>query len=418
MKTLRFHFFLRKDRINSSEECPIFANVTVEKKLPISTGIFVSAQKWDQEKQRLKGNNPLVKAQNERLEFFKSKMYMEFNSLHSASNNFSTKELLDKFRGKREVEHTLMEAMASTIQMKKTEFENGDLDRTTYKKYCNSKSLLLTFLKEGIKKEGILLKDLKSHVIKDFELFLSSKYKSPGYVNKIIQQVRAAIKYAIERGWMSNDPFISHKYKPIPRKIEYLLPEEVKTIETTPILNVSLNQTKEVFLFICYTGLSYIDLKRLNYDNIQVNKDGKKFILNNPRVKTNESGRPYTIPLLDEAVDILNKYKESPELEGTNLCLPVIENATLNRSLKQLGTYLGLKRILLTTKVGRKTFGTIMLNKGISIESVSHMMGHRKIQTTQNYYAELLKDRIFEEMEEVRQKTDEKKKDKQGVIPA
>ncbi|MFW5700577.1 MAG: tyrosine-type recombinase/integrase [Cyclobacteriaceae bacterium] len=349
-----------------------------------STGIFVDPETgWNSDKQKVRGVN--APELNRTLEDFKLDLREEVSS-------------------KPMEEHTFLGCMEKVVALKEMEFQRGRLDVTTKNKYKKSKDHLQQFL-QSIKSENILLCELVPNHIKQFEFYMAKNAKSIEYINKIIQQMRSSIQFAIDNGWINRDPFSSYRYLSAPRKIEYLYPDEFALIEELKIHNEAINKVKDMFLFSCYTGLSYIDLVNLTNDKILTNKDGDKYIFMSTRQKnSHKASKPFVIPLEDNALAILERYKNYPDKEDEGKCFPRLSNPFYNKYLKTVGELAGIKRIKLTTKVARSTAGTLLLNDGVPLETVSQILGHSNIKITQARYVELLQDKIFNDFNKVKKK--------------
>lgn len=193
--------------------------------------------------------------------------------------------------------------------------------------------------------------------------------------------------------YIKSDVLLSLRFKlSTKKKIEYLKPEELEFLQNRKFISERLQQVSDLFLLQCYTGFSYADLAEFNPDlHIETDKKGREWIIKARAKNEIESVLPY----FSDAKAIVEKYLKV-NLTGITLKLPVITNQKYNSYLKEIGAILDFK-INLTTHIGRKTFGTIALNNGYSIESVSRMLGHTDIKTTQKHYAVVLKTRVMKE---------------------
>jgi site-specific recombinase XerD len=160
-----------------------------------------------------------------------------------------------------------------------------------------------------------------------------------------------------------------------------------------------INQVKDIFLFSCFTGLAYSDVKKMSYENIATGIDGEKWLFIN-RTKTDTASR---VPLLPTALDILDKYKDHPQCINKQKLLPVLSNQKMNAYLKEIADLCEINKEL-TFHIARHTFATtVTLNNDVPIESVSKMLGHKNIRTTQ-HYAKLLDKKVSNDMQTLRDK--------------
>jgi site-specific recombinase XerD len=168
--------------------------------------------------------------------------------------------------------------------------------------------------------------------------------------------------------------------------------------------NERLSQVRYIFLFSCFTGLAYIDTQKLTQDNINIGLDGNKWIYTK-RQKTKTTSN---IPLLSKAEEIIERYKDHPACLNSGRLLPVLSNQKMNAYLKEIADLCDINKEL-TYHIARHTFATtITLSNGVPIESVSKMLGHKNIKTTQ-HYAKILDKKVSEDMSALRNVLQRKK---------
>ena len=190
---------------------------------------------------------------------------------------------------------------------------------------------------------------------------------------------------------------------------DFLSEEEIQTLLSKEFGNDRLNQVRDIFIFSCFTGLAYVDAKRLKRSDVAIGMDGEKWIF----TKRKKTDSPTRIPLLPTVLDIMEHYKNHEQCIKNDSLLPVPSNAKLNAYLKEIADICGIKKHL-TFHIARHTFATtITLNNGVPIETVSKMLGHKSIKITQ-IYAKILDRRVSDDMQILRNKL-EKKDDK--IIP-
>ena len=211
---------------------------------------------------------------------------------------------------------------------------------------------------------------------------------------KHIKALRKIIRLAISKNMIKRDPFMDYSIKEEKVQREFLVKDELIRIIEKEIQIDRLDRIRDLFVFQCFTGLSFSDLKALTADNIQIGIDGKKWI----HTQRTKNGNQVRLPLLDQAKAILDKYTHWTQTDDK--LLPVPSNQKMNAYLKEIATITGIKKSL-TTHCARHTFATtVTLESGVSIEAVSKMLGHTKLQTTQ-VYAKILDTRVSEEMSDL-----------------
>jgi integrase len=162
---------------------------------------------------------------------------------------------------------------------------------------------------------------------------------------------------------------------------EILSKEDLQKIASVQFPTERSGQVRDIFLFCCYTGLAYADIKKLKRSEIAIGIDGERWIFTS-RQKTDT---PSKIPLLPPALEILEKYENHPRCQNENLLMPVLSNQKMNDYLKQIADLSGIDKVL-TFHIAPHTFATtITLSNGVPIETVSKMLGHKSLRTTQQY---------------------------------
>lgn len=234
----------------------------------------------------------------------------------------------------------------------------------------------------------------------DFEKFLRSyvqedhqKQMENNTVMKHIQRLRKMVTLAYKMEWIDKDPFIKFKPTYIKNEREFLSEDELQSIIEKEFEIERLELVKDLFVFSCYTGLSYIDVMNLNEDNITFGIDGGKWIITN-RQKTHNKVK---IPLLPIAEELIQKYKGHIKTKKTKTLFPNISNQKLNSYLKEIADLCKIKKNL-TFHIARHTFATtVTLSNGVPIETVSKLLGHSKIATTQ-IYAKVIERKVSGDM--------------------
>ncbi len=212
---------------------------------------------------------------------------------------------------------------------------------------------------------------------------------------KHIQRFKKITNFCIKNNYITKDPFVGFKISYKKTNRVYINKDELYILKNIK-LNSSLNKVRDIFLFACYTGLSYIDLYNLNIKNIQKGNDGLEWIY----IKRHKTDIPSNVPILPYALYILNIYKTQNNINGI---FPMISNQKTNKSLKQISHLCNFNKKL-TFHSARHTFATtITLTNGVPIETVSKMLGHNNIKTTQ-IYAQVIESKISSDMLKLRKK--------------
>ena len=216
---------------------------------------------------------------------------------------------------------------------------------------------------------------------------------------KYIANFRKIVNRCIRIGWIEKDPFVLFRMTKKEVIPEFLTEHEIQKIALKRFASERINQLRDIFLFCCYTGLAFADVKKLKVSEIGIGIDGSKWIFTY-RQKTDTPSR---ILLLPFALEILDQYKDHPISSNTGKVLPVLCNQKYNEYLKEIASLCTISKNL-TTHTARHTFATtVTLSNGVPIESVSKMLGHKNLKTTQ-HYAKVLDRKLSDDMNMLKDK--------------
>jgi integrase len=252
----------------------------------------------------------------------------------------------------------------------------------TFERYTTSKKHTLEFLKWKYKVDDIDIKKLNYEFIHNYEFWLKSVRKCDHNTTiKYLSNFRKIVNICIKSGWLDRDPFVG--FKMTKREVErpFLTEDELIRIAEKKFIMPRMSQVRDIFVFCCYTGLAYADVKKLTADEITIGIDGEKWIWTS-RQKTDTATR---IPLLPPALEILDRYKEDPQSLSNGRLLPVLSNQKMNSYLKEIADACEIKKKM-TFHTARHTFATtVTLANDVPMETVSKLLGHRNLKTTQHY---------------------------------
>jgi site-specific recombinase XerD len=401
VNTFGIQFVIRKHRIKN-DEAPIYARITVNtNRCEISVKRRIHIDNWNNGKGMAKGKNPEISKLNSYLEQIRSQLVNHYQDMVISNQQISPEALKDKFLGLEESGETLK----SLIEYHNTRMDEN-LKWGTLKNYSTTQKYVDIFLKEKLKRNDINLKELNFRFISDFEYYLRkhrpTDHQRPmgnNTVMKHIERLRKMINLAVRMEWLEKDPFVAHKAKFQKTEIPFLSEPELFAIEEKEFKIERLQQVKELFIFSCYTGLAYIDVMHLTPDNIRIGMDGEKWLFTQRQKTLN----PVRVPILDKAQEIIDKYKNHPRSKVNGTLFPNISNQKLNSYLKEIADLCGITKNL-TFHLARHTFATtVTLTNGVPIESVSKMLGHSDLRTTQ-IYAKVVERKISEDMSNLRKK--------------
>ncbi|UII80088.1 site-specific integrase [Flagellimonas sp. CMM7] len=392
--TLGVIFFTRKKR-NNPEWLDIYVRITVNKeRAELSIKRDIAMSNWDIFRCRAKETSENLILLNAYLDDVYAEVLNAHKQLHSERKLITAKAIKLRYLGEDEQRITLMQAVAFHNRN-----INNELKAGTLKNYFSTERYLKEFLQERLKTDDIYLVQLNYRFIVDFENFIRTykpkkerKICSNNGVMKHMSRLMKITNMAIRMEWLDKNPFKNYKLRFIKNERDYLTERELNLLEETNFMIIGLKRVKDIFLFSCYTGLSYIDIKDLRPDQILIGLDGNRWI-HTKRAKTDE---PLKIPLLPRAWEIINKYEEGSKRTGK--LLPVYSNQKTNKYLKEIAMASHIYKNI-TFHVARHTFATtVTLSNGVPIETVSKLLGHTKLSTTQ-IYARVLQKKVGEDMQ-------------------
>ena len=393
--TFSLLFWVNTSRLNNNQ-VPVYARVTVNgKRVNISLKRKVILSEWDSAKSKLKGSNQEAKLFNRFLEQVRSQIYLAYEQLLSENKLINAQAIKARYLGEDEQHRSLLELFEyhNTTMSK-------NLHKDTMRHYKTTQNYLKSFLSKKIKTDNIYLSNLDYSFIVDFEYYLKAheptdhqRKISNNTAMKHLQRLRKMVTMAYHLEWIDRDPFVRFKSSFEKREREFLSESELLKLENFHSPVNRLNIVKDLFVFSCYTGISYIDLNNLTRDNIVKGIDGNDWLITKrQKTKTNVK-----IPLLDKALELVFKYENHPRVVANNGILPRLSNQRINAYLKEIADLCKIKKNL-TFHIARHTFATtITLSNGVPIETVSKLLGHTKIATTQ-IYARVIERKVSEDI--------------------
>ena len=390
--TFNILFYLKKSSIKKTGYAPMMVRITINgESAPFSLKAEAKPDDWDAKAGRLRGRAKEASALNSYIDEVRAKIRKHYRELCDRESVVTAAMVKDAFLGFNTHKDTLICLFDQFNENYKT-LVGKETKRSTYLCYVRTRSRLYEFLRKKRKKEDISLKDISLQFITDFERFLLVDCGNcKNTAMKIIHMFKRIVVDAHNNGWLSINPFAAYKFQYEPIDRGYLSDEELTTFMQHPVECPKIEEVRDVFVFCCFTGLSYIDVKRLREENIQRSFDGQLWVMSK-RQKTNIQSN---VRLLSIPQQILEKYKGKC---NDDMLLPVPNSEMGNRRLKKLGKQCGFSTKV-TFHLARHTFATtVTLGKGVPIESVSKMLGHTSIETTQ-IYARIVDSKVSKDME-------------------
>ena len=398
--TFNILFFIRKDKANSEGEAPIYLRITVDGvRSHYAVKRYIHPNRWDSKANKAKGSKEDARQLNEYLDTLRNKVYEIHKDLIDHNITLSAVKIKNRLAGHDPDQKSLLEVFRDHNQSIK-ELVNIDYAPATITRYQTTFDHVVNFMSDKYNIQDIYLKELQFAFITDFEHYLKTVRKCGHNTTlKYIRNFKKIINLALKNGWLDKDPFKNYKGRLHEVMRGFLTEEEMLLIEEKEFSTARLEQVRDIFIFSCYTGFAYVDVAKLTKDEINTGIDGDKWIFTE-RTKTKIQVK---VPLLPKALEIIEKYDNHPEAVYKGTLLPVLSNQKLNSYLKEIGDVCGIKKNL-TFHLARHTFATtVTLPHGVSIETVSSMLGHKNFRTTQ-VYAKVVEQKVSEEMKVLKDK--------------
>ena len=411
-QTLSILFYLRNDKAKNPDQVPVYMRITVNgKRAEMAIQRSVNPEKWNNEGGFAKGTRKDIRDLNEYLDLLRSKVYAAQRDLMEEHKHITAEALRNRVQGIAEEQKTLTEVFGYHNQLMKEKVP-GEYSKTTLTRYETTFKHVKEFVRHKYRTDDLYLNQLNHEFITEFDHFLRTKHNCNHNSSvKYIKNLRKVINLAVNNDWLNKDPFKGFSVKLKEVKRDFLTEEELQKLISHEFNILRLDQVRDIFIFSCYTGLAYVDVEKLTEDNIRKGIDGNLWIYAD-RTKTKTESN---VPLLPEASRIILKYKDNPESNNKGRLLPVISNQKINAYLKEIATITGIKKTL-TFHLARHTFATtVTLLNDVPIETVSKLLGHKSIRTTQ-IYAKVVEKKVSNDMEKLKNRLNKKPVSKKKSI--
>ncbi len=381
--TFNVMFFVQKGKCKADGTAPILARLTVnQEKIHFSTKQSVDPQRWDTKRYRTLGVTKAEKNINGMLDELQASIQRHFFDLQASGEVISASKIkMLLFSTDEKVNMSIGKLFDLFIDDYEKLVITQDYGHESFFRYKVCKDRVMTFISKEYKTNDLPLTDITKRFLDKLYLHLRSERKlNNNTAVKFMHRFSTVFKMARDNGWVNGDPFKLQKLHLDKVDRSYLTQQELEVVMHKEFDSVRLEQIRDVFVFCCFTGLPYIDAQKLNDTHLKTWADGSQWLtLHRQKTKV-----PVNVKLLPVALDILAKYKETMEDRGGRL-LPVPTNQKCNEYLKEIATLCGIKKEV-TFHSARHTFATtVTLENGVPIESVSKMLGHTNVRTTQIY---------------------------------
>ncbi len=392
---LKVSFIVRKDRMQNGLG-PVYLQIFLDsKRVRISTDQLVNMKDWDEKLGRLKGNSAMSNSLNEYLEKIKLDTLRIYNDFKLKEVDITVDMLKDRLTKKEIDQRKKLLQVCDIFNSNAEKLIGIEIGKITWGRYLAFRNRIADFIKLKYSMDDIYLSHLKYSFMVEYEFYIKTEVKiQQNTMVKYLKYVNRVVEFAVNNEWMERNIFQNYKCPVKEAKREYLTQVELDRILTKEITIERLAEVRDVFVFCCYTGYAYKDAAKLSNDHIGIGINGRQWIYTSRQKNDNVAN----VPLLETAIEIIEKYKDHPKCVESNKLLPMKSNQKLNTYLKELADICEIKKPL-TMHIARHTFATtVLLANGVSMEATSKMLGHSSIKTTQ-IYGKIVESRVADEME-------------------
>ncbi|MCE8616776.1 site-specific integrase [Bacteroides fragilis] len=399
--TFKYLFYINRNKVKKNGLCPIMGRITLDGEIvQFSTGLETNPDLWDAKAGRSMGRTAHEIGVNKELKYLSTSIEKHYAYIVEKDGYVTAERVKNAVMNIAQEPTTLLKELEeATEEIQKSIGINHTV--ATYRAYVNAHLNLSRFIRDKYGKSDMPFSSLEYSFIENYDMYLKIDHKmATGSVMQHIVFLKKLVKRAMNKGVILRNPFLGYVPDQPKTSRKWLSCEEIQKVMTTPIEHPSVAFVRDMFVFGCWTGLSYTDIKNLQDINIVTDSEGNQWI----DIKRQKTGSRSLVPLLDIPKEIIKKYKGTGEKGKVfkMLCMNVVCQYT-----KRIGKLCGLD-MKLTFHMSRHSFGTsICLTQGVPIETLSQMMGHRNIKTTQ-IYAEITGAKIEEDMQRLSQKIENK----------
>lgn len=392
--TFKLLFYLKKNEPKKNGNAPIMARITIDgTPKTFATKLEISPNSWDLKHGRVQGKSVQALNINQKLDNIRGRIDKIYEDMLKQEGFATAQKVKLTFLGVGVMDETILKVFTEQNEYFKKLVAKEERSQRTYNKYITVYKHLATFIKERYHRDDMAFRELTADFIREFDFYLRHDLQSAHNTVWIYTMpVLSLVELAIKKGLIRYNPFQDYKISMEETDRGYILKEDVEKLMVCVPPHPRYELVKDLFIFSCFTGLAYADIKKLTRNNIQSFFDGHQWIIS----RRKKSDIASNVRLMEIPKRIIEKYQDRTRNE---LIFPVPTNATCNRHVDIL---IEKAEIITEQKVtfhtARHTFGTMFLTEGVPLESLSKMMGHKKIATTQ-IYAKITSQKISKDMD-------------------
>lgn len=388
--TFSLLFFIKRKKLLKNGDAPVYMRVTVDGRfLEAALKRGIKPKLWNEKKQRSNGRDRLSLELNDFLDDTQTRILRIHQRFIDERKEINPKTILDEFAGRMERPKMLREIFKAENEKYRQRLEIGDLVLNTVLRAERTERYLGDYIKKQYKADDLPL----SAFVRDFHLYLrTDKKQEQNTANKYCKILKRIIVLALDNKWMEVNPFQGLRFQAKATNRQFLSEKELTTIMKKTFTLERLNVVRDIFIFCALTGLSFSDVEGLKPEHISQDDDGN-FWIHKARQKTKNI---CSIPYLETARNIAEKYKDHQLCKSRGVLLPVISNQRMNSYLGEIAGICGITKPL-TMHIARHSFACLALANGVSMEVIAKMLGHSDVRTTK-IYAKVIDKSITEQI--------------------
>ena len=390
--TFKVLFYVKRQS-EKSGQVPVMGRITINGTMSqFSCKLSVRSSLWDAKANKAAGRSLESQRINEKLENIKTNIGKQYQRLCDRDSYVTAEKVRNAFLGMGDDCRLLLQTFDEYL----ADFRKRvgkDRAYSSYEDYCKRRNRLASFLEYEYHVKDIAFKELKREFVEKFVVYLSTvKGLASGTIHSTLKKLKLMTYTAYKNGWIPADPFAGFYVKAEYSERRYLSASELQAVMDVRLPNYRTGINRDAFVFCAFTGLSHADVVKLTHADIYTDDNGDRWIID----RRQKTGTQFRVKLLPVAAMLYDRYKDM-HLSGDRVFPLKGTYNTLNMSLRHVARHAGLS-FNPTIHMARHTFATtVTLTQGVPLETVSKMLGHKRITTTQ-IYAKITNDKIGQDM--------------------
>ena len=400
--TFKVLFYLKR-QAEQNGKAPIMGRITINGTISqFSCKLSISPKLWDTKANKASGKSVVAQRINEKLENIKTNIGKQYQRICDRDSYVTAEKVKNAWLGFGDGYQLLLQTFDEYLNDFEKNRVGKDRKASTLENYRKQYRRLAAFLQYEYKVEDIPFRELKREFIEKYVVYLSTvRGMLPGTLHNAIKKLKLMTYTAFKNGWIASDPIAGFRVAAKYRDRRFLSESELQAVMDVQVPNYKTAIVRDIFVFCCFTGLAYVDVQKLSHDDIHTDDRGDMWIIDN-RAKT---GTQFRVKLLPVAKELVERYRRLKLPD--NKVFPVKDCDSMDMSLRHVARHAGLS-FNPTMHVARHTFATtVTLSQGVPLETVSKMLGHKHITTTQ-IYAKITNDKIGRDMDALSEKIADK----------